>query len=1050
MSSVHKSIRSHLAIRPFLSVIRPSASFCWQRWGPAAPLCDSTFSPNCPHLPGAPAFSSRPIKVAKIDHDKGEWKQHHPDGANLHFRETPSDALISALQARGLNIDVSEPKSYTVDLSWVNPTGPTDTERTARLKSHQGKSSPKQSARLSYATIVANYIRYVDPILSPESLKFKKDSLSLHPLDVVLLKVFDKKTMDYLSRRGYSAVDVMTWAWILLSPHPVTAAMRLAASKRFNPQAEASSSSRIPLFVLLFTLRRKAINLKALNLLLTHSWDMLLDVQPGKTAPQTQAGNQLMPSSLKPTWMVSGDDNTVMILFVRLIRAARRISPEALMSISDMFTSVFGYDAVAETMSDKRMRRLVTYYNKFLSLLAVPCRVEPYASTVIQQRSIFHLLREMTKFDPPLPVTREGYHAVTRVQGGRPKLSAERTWAEFKAKSWPPWKEDKLGIDVDRGLEGSKSKTIGSITRMKEAGYSPTRWDRIATILAGWDIDGTPTIQTRCLLPKPNPYRMRDQHTVWLKEKRQASNVDLLPGFRYEDTYHDVWAARIRATRTMKEAWACFLSCRDQGFRISNDIYFELVEKVIYHDYLQDSSRIRSTEALPGDGKEVYSEPSSPRDVIYVPSEPPTVEALLQQMFSQEIKLSKRLLVLILTHLTSFKSGLECLANSDLPPRQIHALTSTFSCEDPSRKKHLDSVRNDIFCAFIRFLCRFPGHEATSSGSSSILLSQIFPIARPTETRNKDLRDAEDTVAAAGGLSHAISLVRLRMPEYLPTWSSLLSSLANARLPVSDNRLSLSTQRALAWREVSEVLNWMEEENLSLDASCFNSVCEALSRWLLAIQNNERGRKPGLKILQSIGLSTTHISTDSEMASNGVSLVKRKFDQMVLSRDGPLFPSITGDPLCFGSPKHPALPTMFAIPSPSTLHVFIRVLALAGDFESLMCLLGWISRNSSDLRRVTKELLGGERSMRRAVTAARVYLEKNAHNIDPSSVPGCESSTSNLTTQSNECPRVELMSSMPNYFLQKAYDIVEGSDFLSPWPTDEEVRQYIAEHKGFF
>ncbi|KMU79734.1 hypothetical protein CISG_08014 [Coccidioides immitis RMSCC 3703] len=883
MSSVHKSIRSHLAIRPFLSVIRPNASFCWQRWGPAAPLCDSTFSPNCPHLPGAPAFSSRPIKVAKIDHDKGEWKQHHPDGANLHFRETPSDALISALQARGLNIDVSEPKSYTVDLSWVNPTGPTDTERTARPKSHQGKSSPKQSARLSYATIVANYIRYVDPILSPESLNLKKYSLSLHPLDVVLLKVFDKKTMDYLSRRGYSAVDVMTWAWILLSPHPVTAAMRLAASKRFNPQAEASSSSRIPLFVLLFTLRRKAINLKALNLLLTHSWDMLLDVQPGRTVPQTQAGIQLMPSSLKPTWMVSGDDNTVMILFVRLIRAARRISPEALMSISDMFTSVFGYDAVAETMNDKRMRRLVTYYNKFLSLLAVPCRVEPYASTVIQQRSIFHLLREMTKFDPPLPVTREGYHAVTRVQGGRPKLSAERTWAEFKAKSWPPWKEDKLGIDVDRGLEGSKSKTIGSITRMKEAGYSPTRWDRIATILAGWDIDGTPTIQTRCLLPKPNPYRMRDQHTVWLKEKRQASNVDLLPGFRYEDTYHDVWAARIRATRTMKEAWACFLSCRDQGFRITNDIYFELVEKVIYHDYLQDSSRIRSTEALPGDGKEVYSEPSSPRDVIYVPSEPPTVEALLQQMFSQEIKLSKRL------------------------------------CEDPSRKKHLDSVRNDIFSAFIRFLCRFPSHEATSLGSSSIPLSQIFPIARPTETRNKDLRDVEDTVAAAGGLSHAISLVRLRMPEYLPTWSSLLSSLANTRLP------------------------------------------------------------------------------------------------------------------------HPALPTMFAIPSPSTLHVFIRVLALAGDFESLTCLLGWISRNSSDLRRVTKELLGGERSMRRAVTAARVYLEKNAHNIDPLSVPGCESSSSNLTTQSNEGPRVELMSSMPNYFLQKAYDIVEDSDFLSPWPTDEEI-----------
>ncbi|EEP82572.1 predicted protein [Uncinocarpus reesii 1704] len=966
------------------------------------------------------------------------------------FKETPSEALIAALQERGLDVDIAKPRSYQTDLSWATPSQAAKKEWRVESFARHGQACQKREARLSYATIVANYIRYVDPHLSLESSTLHDKSPDTRPLDMALLRVFDNKTMDYLSQRGYSPSDVMAWAWILLSPQPVTAAMRLDALNQASSRNKLASSKRTPMFVLMFTLRRERINLKAFDLLLVQSWNMLLENPPSKAMLQSLPDKQPM-HPLKPVWIDAGDDTTVMILFVRLVRLARRISPEALLSLSQMFTTMFGVDAVGAAINDKLTRRLIEYYNKFLALLAIPCRMEPYASTVVQQRSIFHLLREMTRFYPPLAVTREGYHAVTRNQAARQKLPAERKWAEFKAKSWPPWKEDKLGIDVDRGVEGSKSKAMGAIAHMKEAGYSPTRWDRIATILAGWDLDGTPTIQTRSFLPKPNIYRMRDQHTTWLKSNSKEAAIELSLGSRPEDGYSDIWAARIRATRTMREAWACFLSCRDQGFRITNDIYLELTEKVIYHSHLKESSIPRSTEVLPGDGKEVYPEPSSPRDMIYVRSEPPTLEALAQHLLTTKTKFSRRLSVLLFRHLTSFKLGLECLSHCELSQQQIDALISPFSHEVPSRRRHLDCIPDDVFASFIRFLCRFTGPSMPFSGEPKFSLSRLFPIVYPKPKEDKGSSNTQREITVDESLAHAISLVRLRMPEYLPAWNYLLASLANTRLP-ADSHAPLLMQQILAWREVREVVIWMERRNISLDATGFQSVCEALSRFLLTIRN--KGRSMEFSPSQhTLGNPIRHpSSTATELVTTSTDLVKRKFDQMVLAKDGPLFPSASEEVVVSRSPNYPILPSMYTVPSPFTLHAFVRVLGLAADFESLVILLKWMTRNASDLKRAMAKINGGKRSLRQTVVAVRVYFEK-----DPS-FTACSASAeiengyldSDLRPHSDEDVVPEWTPSPIEALYREAQAVIEGSDCFSPWPTDNEVRDYVANHKGLF
>lgn len=994
------------------------------------------------------AASGIPIAKAVSSGEKSEK-------ASLDLYETPSEALISALRGRGFKVDIAEPISHLVDLSWVDPNKITDKQHRSKLCAHRHQGCRKAAVRPSYATIVASYIRYVDPYISTENLAQYNNTFSLQALDVSILRVFDDRTMLYLSQRGYSASDVMTWAWILLSKDPFNAAMRLTAAKSGTRNIPAS---RIPLFVLLFTLRRRNIGLEALRLLITQAWSML-----NTQSRSPLSGEQPEKGTAQQSWTRSGDDASMIILFVRLLRAARLTSPDLLLVISHLFTKAFGQNTFASPPKDKQTRRLITYYNKFLTLLAVPCPVKPYLSTLVQQRCIFLVLREMTKFDPPLQVTREGYHAVTRIHAARKKLPEERQWAEFKAKSWPPWKEDKLGIDVDRGLEGSRSKTLGSIARMKEAGYSPTRWDKIATILAGWDTDGTPTIQTRAFLPKPNPYRMRDQHTTWLEANLQKGiGVANSSNIRHEDMYPDVWAARIRATRTMKEAWACYLSCQDQGLQITNDIYYELTEKVIYHDYLQGSSQPPSGGELPGDGKEVYPEPSSPRDVIYVRSDPPSLDVLIRDILSRKSTIRKRLLELLLTHSPSFQTGLECLVHSDLQKHQIEALMTTFEYTDKTRKSLVECIPHRIFAAFICFLGKFSGVRRTSREDSRISLSQSFPIAIPSSTSLHVSMSPGAKITANNSLAHAVFLMRIRVPEYRPAWRYLLASLANIRLSSGNPYLSLSAQRLVAWKEIREAAHWMDQANIKMDSDCLRVLCEGFARLLLAARRDRRSTEQGLEFLRQFERTSAPRSlfwwpsTLPKIIDSGAEYLKEKYDEVVLSTSGPAFPRSKN--CIFSYPSNSSLlPRVSAMPKPSTLHAFIRVLGLGMDYGGVLHLLEWMSRNASELKRVSKEQLGGSGSLRRAVVAARVYLEKsqpkmdNGNSFAPDEVRDDILDHHTPPGSTEESEKVFESSKFDaDYYLQKALAIVEGSELLSPWPTDEEVHDYVAEHKGGF
>ncbi|KAI5309285.1 hypothetical protein KEM55_003599 [Ascosphaera atra] len=402
----------------------------------------------------------------------------------LYQRQTPSEYLFEALRTLNQHQEfyMAKPEHKKVDLSWIHPKRLREEKAIYWAKGNKSKrllsnipplKLVTRPPRRSLMTILAEYIRDVEPYLQRRVLD--KPPKAVRP-DVMqsfhdaLLNTFNKHSLKYLSERGYTVTDVVTWAWILTGKTSLHSAKRYAAVEEHARQTDTSSSRLVarplPPSLLLFLLRRTDIDAKALRLYILQAANLL----SSSSRPPTSASKK---QGARHDWDPYNGPDTTMVLIIRLIRAARIVWPAALVSVSNLVTSVYGFDAIMKHYDgnvDLDLRRaLVERYNKILALLSLACNISPFNSSGIQQSAQFHLLREMTKFTPPLVVNRMGFQAITRVQVTHARTESENDWARSQRKSWPPWKETRLGIDPEKG-EGSESRAVRAISYMVSAG----------------------------------------------------------------------------------------------------------------------------------------------------------------------------------------------------------------------------------------------------------------------------------------------------------------------------------------------------------------------------------------------------------------------------------------------------------------------------------------------------------------------------------------------------------------------------------------------------
>lgn len=987
---------------------------------------------------------------------------------------TPSQDLIAALAAAKCLHAI--PKAYPnmTDLSFISPRVLWQKPRPRTLSRRKGEGGVLRSTKvassqtkLSLQVLLANYIRTIDPLMQHEESVGGAYELTTS-LDEAISNLYTDDVTTFLESKGYGVEDLMSWAWIITAASPERAALRLTVLSHRNSLPERPVRE-VPTFVFLFLLRRPRLTARALKLLLLHGWNKLTGrrVRGGVESSLLELNEAVKPdlwsirrwkekdSIVDPKARM--DETTTMIMIVRLLRHARVLWPPAIVSIAGMISAHIDgsgsrpREFSIAVLSERTAARLTFLYNRALSLISVPSSLDPFHSLAYHQRAQFNLLKRMTEFEPALAVNREGYRAITRVQVAHRKTVIERQWALMKSKSWPPWKEEKLGLDVEKGIEDGISRASESLSRSKEAGYPDLMWERAAHIAAGWDTDRSPTIQTRTLLRRPP--RIRRLRSVSAKGQDSGSLEE-------KNTY--VWASRIRATRTVEEAWACFLATQDEHMPPSQDVYFAMFEKLVFKNRLE--RRQPSTEKqgyripgspedthLPGDGKEVYLAPVFPQEATYTRSQPPSLGDLFDRMIEDGIQPAGRCLAFLVGHARSPGDGFKYLRSSSLSTRAVTALTIPDVGVARYYVADLKSLPDYIFAAVIRLLSRFASSVAPTVSQKRADTNCSDAIIRRSRRRIKN-----DHQVRISPLLHAFRLMILRRPEYRPPWNSLLSALARPGVMIASSHQDVTPASAdvTAWKIMVDVTREMHAASLDLDSQGFQIMCIGLEKAIIASQQKLRKNsspeilpvaEPGESNLGSEASPRFQLRKDAEEVLNeGPVFIKAAFWRLVgldslrgasESRlSGPARPMLGHadqiEPLTL-------LPRTLSVVGPSHLHAYIRVLGLVRDYDTLLALLRWMANFAPELHAVTDEARNGRRLLRRSLVALRVFLERSWVFMERDDDEEEEDDDSE-----------ESLDGAPEHVMQQVYEILEGVEGWGGWPTDEEVAAYC--RKGRF
>jgi hypothetical protein len=682
-----------------------------------------------------------------------------------------------------------------------------------------------------------------------------------------------------LRSQGYSTEDVATWTTCVLTPNSA------AATAIFRSQTNLP-----PLFLVLLVLRRKRLHRSALGVIMRHM------------ATRKQS---------KPlTWPA------LKILIIRLLRHARAIWPESIPWIVSLFcteaTLIMKDGRQRSTRSATLLRDMTHFCNKLLSLISLPTSTHPLMNSVHQEKAQFQVLHFMQSCDPAIVMTRGGFRAIARNQLMHSKTVQEREWATLKGPSWPPWKEARTAMDDEKGYEFGASRASRILHRMYEAGYEGRTWEEVVEMYAGWDTDMSPTIQTRTPLPRIS------------KEHRSSSQHWPL-----------LWAARIRTTRTRREAWACFLSHEASGASGSPEVYFAMFEKLHYSVVHrskateQDSFHAgedESKDLLPGDMKEVEADPRSPLHLVYLSEPIPTYDELYRRMIEKQVWPTPRFLAFLVethpdfsttlklleTHKTDFDGGLQFLLQGQLP-------------------KLLDCPLPGYFIgAFVRFLCRF---------GCFFQAPQTNPINVPSGDHEQRLQEDRHYL-----LEYAYALLMHIRPSHRPAWTSYMQKILFS--PYTANNTGRATQSCSQYRIMCNLFEQLKAIDLEPDDDQFRLLSTVVRHATQAAMKRD-----------------IPVEDMQHVLSTAPRLLRTVFHTLVAAN---IDPNATGS-VDLAIPPH--------VPDPAALHTYVRALGVLRDYEGLYSFSTWITTYHAEVTARANAQRSGWQALYRTFLALRAALD---------------------------------------------------------------------------
>ncbi|OAP65411.1 hypothetical protein AYL99_01383 [Fonsecaea erecta] len=579
-----------------------------------------------------------------------------------------------------------------------------------------------------------------------------------------LRTTFPPDSLRSLEELGYDIADIASWAWVFSSDNVDLAFARYIALAR---EVRESGRGRIPKFVFLQLLRAENLSPFALKGFIK---SILADLQVCSEAKEYFGWS----------WV------TRVCLVVRLLRHARSAAPECFEDISVIIKHLFSdyYSVHPRSLEGPELLRLSHIYNRFLSLISLAPQKAPYSAYLSQQNAQLVLVRTMFAYNPQLLLTREGYRALIAVQLLHPKTGPERAWAEAKSLSWPPWRHIKSGIEQDLEYPGKESRVIKLLQRMKAAGYSHGDWERSAAVLAGWDTDRSPTIQTRAILMR--------QRRPWLLSRSQEENESCDPP--------ELWAARIRATRTKREAWASFCSYEKSkpASQAHYQPYFAMLDKLL-SSTVEPGSTL-AWKYLAGDVKEPFEVSANPREVIYVETEVPSVDEFYEHMLRAGVKPGGHLLASLLNYTVQVETGFGYIQASRWDEVTKDVLRHAEKYPSSVIRESLNKIPKPTLAAFISLICK--------SGPEDPLTFR--DIGRMDFTTDQLVKRNHQDVPA---LTYASQLLFAAGVTDIRVWNAFIEG-ASVSVRKSPTSYKGAASRAAVWRRLRRILS---PEEMHLD-----------------------------------------------------------------------------------------------------------------------------------------------------------------------------------------------------------------------------------------
>jgi hypothetical protein len=823
------------------------------------------------------------------------------------------------------------------------------------------------------------------------------------------------KDRRFLARMGYGEADVEAWAAMVTEPDSPKAADYLQARVKIH------GIRSVPFPIISYILRRPYITAIALRIFMEHMWNITTDLN--------SSGTTLSPDA-------------IFLVFSRLARHARHVWPAALASVADYLVQ-FLPDIKPNRDGDvASTAQLVTFMlNKAMFLVSEPTAVNPFKDVNYQEAAVIRILSAMAEHETPLQIDREGYRAVIRLQLAMGKTDNEQQWAALKALSWPPWKEDRTRMDSELGPEHGISRARATLNRMKEAGYAPRSWEEVAGVYTGWDVDGTPTIQTRVVLPV---WHEGDENRNFAVTQRHNPSL---------------WAARIKTTRTIQEAWACYLAFEDAQLPADQSVLLAILEKLHKEDLRLRKLATTNEEDLlehggplrkifPGDTKEVDPLPPSTHLYTYTKTSPPSAHEFYTQLQDHSIDLRDQCLAFLVTNAATFKDGVEYVrtAASRYPPvGGVHTLDV-----------RLPDV---LFFAYIRFLSRY------SNAHPPRFLKRRAAQALSLDNPSAHLADTQFNFQH--NLIQAIWLLKERRPLFLPAWNAVLNALSHdksyktmhlterhATAVNSRNTPDLDSNTIIAYRLTQQVLRLLQDQNMVPDTYGFLAICQStenvgIACWGILAHDHKsiQTTTDGLDATKK-DISTSVLEAQELLATQRPYGRLEQYFKLLVGEGsfaGLNKATRTSDTITSTSndmPASPPLPRLLAVPDPALLHAYIRALGWHGSHVRILTMLKWMVKHQHELAETSDRARNGAKLMRRTIVAVRVFLERSW--LSANSIFDYNLATSALEAARDD--KSELLKRLEarayDSQVEEARALVDSVEAWGGWATDEEVEAY--------